>query len=188
VRAPFYSAADYLAALQSLMPRGRVWSRDPGSVQTAVLAGVASSYAVQNQRANYLLVDAFPASASELLPEWEATLGLPSLAAGPHPSIPARQKMVLARCIGLMGVSMSAYQNYAALLGFAVTATNNAPFRCGQSRCGQRLGTLDQFFNLTIAGSAVANGTVYGPFGLAVLQSELLRVAPAHGVMTFNIT
>ncbi|WP_197520275.1 putative phage tail protein, partial [Paraburkholderia tropica] len=55
------------------------------------------SYERSTSRANYLLIDSFPPTAYELLPEWESTLGLPDPCAGEAPTIPQRQAQVLAR-------------------------------------------------------------------------------------------
>lgn len=185
--APQYSAADYLSALQALMPRGRIWSRDPGTVQTKVLAGLSKSYEVQNARANNLLVDAFPSSTVELLPEWEATLGLPSPAIGPAPSVLARQTLVVARFVGAGGQSIPCFTRYASLLGFGVTIQPHAPFRCGQSRCGQPLGGTEQMYALTIS-TPGATSTPFGAYGPAVLQNELQRIAPPFSVLNFLFT
>jgi|SRR5471032_798203 len=182
--APLYSASDYLSAIQALMPRGRVWPRDVGTVQAGVLAGLANSYAVQNARANYLLVDAFPQTTSELLPEWEATLGLPSLAAGPAPSVLARQTLVVARFVGAGGTSIACYSRYAGLLGYQPTISGSAPFRCGQSSAGKSLGGVEQMFalNITIPHGA---SSPFGTYGPAVLQSEFQRIAPPYSVLNF---
>ena len=184
--APLYTQADYLAAAQALMPRGRNWPRQDGAVQTQILAAVAHSYAVQNARANYLLVDAFPASTVELLPEWEATLGLPNPACGPAPTMRARQLLLLARFVGPNGATVADYTAYAALMGFSISITVGAPFRAGQSRCGHTVGGPEQVFNMVVVSSAAAvAGTAFGAYGAAVLQSELRRIAPAHTIFNF---
>lgn len=185
--APQYSAADYLSALQALMPPGKVWPRDPGAVQTKVLAGLAVSYESQTQRSAHLLADAFPATAVELLQEWEATLALPSPAAGPNPSVGARQLLVVARLVGVDGPSIADLERYAALLGFDVTITPLAPFRCGQSRCGQSLGTVDQMYGLLVTVANAANSP-FGAYGQAVLRDELGRVVPPFAVLVFEFT
>lgn len=185
--APQYSSDDYLRALQALMPRGAVWPRDPGSLQTKVLTGLTKSYEVQNARANNLLVDAFPTSAVELLPEWEATLGLPSPAVGPTPSMLARRTLVVARFVGAGGQSIPCFTRYAALLGFDVTIQAHAPFRCGQSRCGQPLGAPEQMYALTIS-TPGATASSFGDYGPAVLQNELQRIAAPFSVLNFLFT
>lgn len=182
--APQYTAADYLGAMQALMPRGRVWPRDPDAVQTKVLAGLTKHYEVQNERSAQLLVDAFPATTLELLPEWEASLGLPSSAAGPAPSIAARQALVLARFVGAGGISTADFTGYALLLGFEITIAGHAPFRCGQSRCGGQLGDVERMFAWTVTARALAS-MPFGAYGQAVFESEFLRLAPPYAVLNF---
>lgn len=89
--APFFSSADYLAALQALLPRGRVWPRESDATQTKALSGLAGVYERQNARSNNLLSDAFPITAYELLPEWESTLALPDPILGRDTTIQGRR-------------------------------------------------------------------------------------------------
>lgn len=185
--APQYSSDDYLRALQALMPRGPAWPRDPGALQTKILTALAKVYEAQTQRSNNLLIDAFPGSAVELLPEWEASLGLPSTAAGPNPSVLARQTLVIARFIGALGVSVSDLQLYATLLGYEITIAGCSPFRCGQSRCADSLGGVEQMFGLRVTAPNDAQ-TPFGSYGPAVLQDELIRVSPPHAVLSFKFT
>ena len=65
--APNLSDADFLRAFQALLPRGRVWNRDPDSTQTKVVAGLAKSYTRLTERCNNLLIEVFPATTYELL-------------------------------------------------------------------------------------------------------------------------
>jgi uncharacterized protein YmfQ (DUF2313 family) len=182
--APSFSAADYLGALQALMPRGRIWPRDVTSVQAKVLAGLTKVYEVQNQRAHSLLVDAFPSSTAELLPEWEATLGLTSSSAGPGASVAARQALVVARLIGANGIAADDFAGYAALLGYSVTVRGNAPFRCGQSRAGAHVGGVERMFEWIVTAHALPS-MPFGDFGPALLQQEMQRLAPPYAVLKF---
>src|SRR5579883_2631705 len=116
--APLLLAADFLAALQALMPRGRVWPQDPDATETAVLSGLAKAYERQTARANALLVDAFPATTFELLPEWEETLGLPDPCIGDSPTIEQRVGQVVARFAQAGGQSVAFFTAYAEALGF----------------------------------------------------------------------
>lgn len=185
--APQYSAADYLAAMQALMPRGRIWPRDASTTQSKVLAGLTKSYEAQNARANNLLIDAFPKTTTELLPEWEASLGLPSSAAGPASALLARQMLVVARFVGAGGIAIPCFTRYAALLGYVISIHGHAPFRCGQSRCAQPLGGPEQMYAITVSTPA-ATATPFGAYGPAVLQSELQRIAPPYSVLNFLFT
>jgi uncharacterized protein YmfQ (DUF2313 family) len=193
--APFFKAADFLAAMQALLPRGRVWPRDPDAVQTKVLSGLAPCYERQTARANYLLVDGFPKTTVELLPEWEETLGLPDPCAGVAPTIAARQAQVLARFAGVGGQTPAYYIAYAALLGYTITITQYAPARVGQSRVGQPLNgsawafawkinaPLNTIVRSTIGVSRA--GDPLASWGNAVLQCEISEIVPAHTIPIF---
>lgn len=193
--APAFQAADFLAALQACMPRGRVWPKDADATQTQVLQGLAMPFKQHNDRANYLLIDAFPATAEELLPEWEATLGLPDPCAGTQPTIAARQAQVLARFAGQGGQSVAYFIAYAARLGFTVTITQYTPFRMGQQSMGDQLGSPDWAFTWAVNSppntvipfrmGQSAMGDALASWGNAVLQCELTAIKPAHTVVNF---
>ncbi|MCU4119288.1 YmfQ family protein [Variovorax sp. N23] len=194
--APQYSAADYLAALQSLLPRGRVWPRDPDAIQTKTLAGLAPSFERQNARANQLLVDAFPASTFELLPEWESTLGLPDPCAGTSPTVAARRAQVVARLKAIGGQSVPYFIAYALALGYVITITEFAPARVGVLRAGDPLYGDDWAHAWQInaqlntvqymqVGTGVA-GDALAYWSNAVLECQLREVMPAHTVLIFS--
>lgn len=194
--APVLTADDFRRAFQALMPRGRVWNTDPDSIQTKVAAGLTVSYAAQTARSNNLLVDAFPATTYELLPEWEATLGLPDPCAGPGASTQIRRSQVVARLANSGGQSAAYYSGFAQRLGYGIFITNYAPFRCGQSTAGQALGDEGWFFTWAInspintivrfaAGQSSA-GDPLASWGNEVLECEMRSLAPAHTILHFN--
>ncbi|WP_307850306.1 YmfQ family protein [Paraburkholderia aspalathi] len=181
--------------MQALMPRGRVWPKDADATQTQVLSGLVQVYARNTARANNLLVDAFPGKSAELLPEWEATLGLPDPCAGIAPTVAQRNAQVLARFTGVGGQSAAYYISYAATLGYVITITEFAPARVGQSRVGQPLCGPPWAFAWQInaplntitqsrAGTARA-GDPLASWGNAVLQCEITEIIPAHTIPIF---
>ncbi|MFS2103556.1 YmfQ family protein [Ralstonia sp. Ralssp135] len=194
--APNLTSDDYLRAFQALMPRGRVWPRDQDAVQTQVFSGLTQVYGRQTARSNYLLVDSFPGTTYELLPEWESTLGLPDPCAGESPTVQQRRAQVVARLANSGGQSAAYYIGFAAKLGYGITITNFAPFRCGQSTAGQQLGTADWFFTWSVnaplntvvrfAAGQSAAGEPLASWNNTVLQCELSAIAPAHTVLQFR--
>lgn len=193
---PSFSRADFASALLGLLPRGRVWPKSPDSAQGRAVACFAPTFQRLSDRAVGLLEDAFPATAVGLLPEWEATLGLPDPCAGTSPTLQARRNQVVARLTNSGGQSIAFFESFAAGLGYAVTVTQYAPFRCGQSACGQQLGGEDWFFTWainapleTITRFRVGSATVGEPlasWGNAVLECELTAVKPAHTLLQFH--
>jgi uncharacterized protein YmfQ (DUF2313 family) len=190
------TALDFLAAFQRLMPRGKVWPRDADATQTQALAGLMPTYVRSQDAANGLLVDAFPATAVQLLPEWEYTLGLPDPCAGLSPSIGQRQAQVVARLTGRgKNQSPNFFINFAATLGYAITITQFSPFRSGKSAAGDPANGIAWAFAWQInapqftieyfrAGEAA--GEPLASWGTTVLQCEMQRLAPANTVLMFN--
>lgn len=194
--APFYTTADYLAALQALMPRGRVWPRDPDATQTKALSGLTPTYERQNVAANNLLVDGFPSTAYQLLPEWEETLGLPDPCAGTSPTLQGRRAQVVARFTGVGGQSAAYMISYAASLGYSITITQFAPARTGLIRAGQpacgpdwaHAWRVNAALNTVVrarAGASVA-GDPLASWSNQVLECELREIAPAHTIIIFS--
>lgn len=194
--APVYKTSDFARALQSLMPRGRVWPRDSDAVQSQAMTGLAAIYAESSDRAQALIADAFPASTVELLPEWEETLGLPDPCAGEAATVQQRRNQVVARFANSGGQSPAYYINFALNLGYTVKVKNYAPFRCGQSHAGDSLGGVDWFYTWAInaplntvtkfrAGQSTA-GEALATWNNNVLECELSAVKPAHTALLFQ--
>ncbi len=102
-------------------------------VLTGLLRGLAIGWARVHERALQLLVDAFPATTSELLPEWEASLGLPDPClddADASPSI--RRAHVVAKLAYSGGQSIPYFKGFAAGIGYpGITVTEFTPWRVG---------------------------------------------------------
>jgi len=190
-----FKAADFSAAMQALLPRGRVWPRDGDAVVTSVLSGLAPSTARNAASATALLVDAFPATTIGLLPEWEQSLGLPDPCAGPSPTLQARRNQVVAMLTGIGGQSVPYIENFAAALGFTVTITKFAPARAGWTRAGQPGGGAAWAHAWQVnaplnsiqraqCGIATA-GSPLAWWGNAVLECQIRAVAPAHTTVIF---
>lgn len=193
---PLYSAADYLAGLQRLLPTGPIWPREPGSTQAQVLLPLVAVYARNVLRANALLQDAFPVTPVELLPEWQATLGLPDPCAGTAPTLDVAQSQVAARFLATGGQSTGYFIDLAAALGYTVTITSYAPFRASRSTAGQPVASaawsnawLISAPQFTIDYFRAGQGSAGEPLASwqnTVLQCELQRVAPAHTTLIFS--
>jgi uncharacterized protein YmfQ (DUF2313 family) len=192
---PSYTAEDFRDGRVALLPPGRAWPRDLDAPIVRFLAALARGDQRLAARAAQLLVDAFPGTTLELLPEWEESLGLPDPCAGAAPTIEQRRAQVVARLISTGGQSIPYFVAVAAALGFAITITEPGPFRAGISRAGdsdfgdawpnvwQVNSPLDTvtFFR---AGHGAA-GEPLAVWGNAVLECELKRLSPAHTLLLF---
>lgn len=178
-----YTDGDYAAAMAALAPRGRAWpTDDPTSILSGLIAALARTWTRVDQAAGGLLLDAFPDQTNQLLPEWEASLGLPDPCTGPPQTLSEARGQVLARLTAGGGQSVGFFIGLAATLGYAITITEytgasahtwrvNAPsvtmiyFRAGSGRCGQALQT----------------GT-----GTAGLECVFNRLAPAQTTIIYH--
>jgi uncharacterized protein YmfQ (DUF2313 family) len=191
-----FSSADFTSALLGLLPRGRVWPKDLSSIQAQAVSCFAPTFQRLSDSAVALLGDMFPATTINFLGEWEATLGLPDPCAGMSPTFQGRRNQVLARFTNSGGQSIQFFQAFALGLGYAVTVTQYAPFRCGQSICGQQLGGLDWFFAWAInapintishfQSGQSAMGEPLSYWGNTVLECELSEAKPAHTILQFH--
>lgn len=175
-----YAATDFLAAFQQLLPRGAVWPREPSAVQTQALATLMPTYARLAARDANLLVDAFPATAQELLPEWESTLGLPDPCARSTPTLAQRQAHVVARLQGPGGQSIPYLVQFAATLGFTVTITEFSPLNAGNMVADGLAYGSDWAFAWQVNAKPASN--------LDVLICEFARIKPAHTVSIMSVS
>lgn len=193
---PVFQALDFLRAFLALLPRGRVWPRDADAVQNQTLLGLNTIYESNSARGVQLLTDAFPASTFELLPEWEATLGLPDPCAGSSPSTQARVSQVVARLTGTGGQSIPYFKGLAASLGYDITITQFSPSRFGGA-FGMPFGDADWAhawqinapqFTVNYASFGGAFGAAFAAWNNTVLQCETQALAPAHTILNFSYT
>ena len=192
------TALDYLWQFQRLLPRGRVWHRGWGTVQAEDLLTLMPTWARLDQRAQQLLIDTFPCSTSELLPEWEASLGLPDECAGQLDSIAARQAAVCMKFSDRGGASMDYFIRIAAAMGVTITITQFSPFYAGRNRVGQRLFNTGWAYvwQVTVSGdeviyfragaSRVGDRLVTLSDVATILQCVFNAYKPAHTTVIFS--
>lgn len=193
---PSFTSADFTSALLGLLPRGRVWPKELSSLQAQAVSCFAPTFQRLSDSALNLLEDTFPASTVNFLDEWESTLGLPDPCAGVLPTFQARRKQVVARLTNSGGQSVQFFIALALGLGYEIAVTQFAPFRCGQSTCGQQLGDSDWFFTWAVntqintvnffqtGRSAV--GEPLASWSNAVLECEMTEAKPSHTLVQFH--
>jgi len=162
------------------MPRGRLWPQQPGTVQEAVRLAIGKTFERSDGDANMLLETSLPGSLTPLLPEWEATLGLPDPCAGAAPTFAQRCDQVRGRFVNAGGQSRQHFIDFAAALGFTISITNYAPFRVGISTVGNAVAGDEVIFTWGVTIDAVT-----GDLPIAVLKCELEAIQPAEGTLIF---
>lgn len=175
--APSFTASDFARALANLLPTGEVWPKEPGSLMMRALSALAGTPARNHAAANALLVDAFPGTAVSLLPEWEATLGLPNDCTPLGTTVEDRQVLVRAKLADTGGASKAYFLNIMATYGYTdATIETFAPFRVGIDTVDWPLYSNDWAFVWWMHASS------YSPIIDASVTCEIQEVAPAHTI------
>ncbi len=191
-----YGPAELFGLMQRLLPRGRIWPRDADTVQSRTLTTLAPTYARLLGRDNNLVRDAFPGTTVELLPEWEASLGLPDPCSGLDPTIELRQARVFARFAYSGGQSIPYFVAYAAQIGFAISVQEYAPARFGRAQFGTPFYGPGWAYVWRVTAPAITQtparfgsgrfGDPYVAWQTTSLACELNRIKPAHTVLLFS--
>lgn len=135
-----YTSDDYQSALLAYFPRGRVWQPGPDTQQTNLAKALAKSFQRVDASAISLLAGSFPATALELLPEWEESLGLPdNCTIGETYTIERRRQAVVSRLGGKGSLSKQFYIHLAKILGYDITIEEFRQARAGFSVCGEAI-------------------------------------------------
>jgi len=192
---PTANASDYLWQFQRLLPRGLIWQRAWGTYQAEQLLTLMPTWVRLHGRANDLITETFPCSTTELLVEWERSLGLPDPCTGPLDTLQERQRAVCTKFRARGGQSIAYYEQVASALGYTITITQFAPFRVGWNRVGDRL-YGEEWANAwrvngpqtTITYFRVGRSTVgeaLRAWGNELLECTIRAIAPAHTTLIF---
>lgn len=191
-----YTSADYAAELLAHMPDGPIWPRDEDAGLARVMRSLAPSIQRVDARGLVLLQETPAGTLVEMLPEWEATLGLPDPCAGAQPTLALRQRIVRARLAAQGGQSVPYYAGVAAALGFAIGITEYAPSRYDRRGYGlPRYGPDWTHAWLVTTTATVIEAAQYGShrfgepyrtWGSRVLECTLNGIKPAHTTLIFG--
>ncbi|MEN6082815.1 YmfQ family protein [Chromobacterium piscinae] len=112
------TAAHYQQQLAALLPPGLALMAEEGSELATLLAALATKLADTDARAQLLLQESDPRRAAALLPEWEASLGLPDACTVGEQTLLARQQAVVAKLTDTGGARVPRFLQLAARLGY----------------------------------------------------------------------
>ena len=114
-------ANGYLEQLQALLPRGRAWTRASGATLTALLKAFAAGMARLDLKALQARVDILPSRTTDLLADWERTVGLPDDCSDPASGLAARRAAVIERLVSRVDLNPQTFVDLAASFGLTVT-------------------------------------------------------------------
>lgn len=179
-------AADYLAQLKALAPRGAAWSQESESTLSSLFAGLAEEFARVDARAHDLMIQTDPRIVTEMLDDWERAYGLPDGCVTADPTLGGRRLALHQKVASLGGQSAAYYVGMSALLGYETEVESFRPTR------------LPLTIPVPVAGRPWAFAwrvAVYGPvdpadespiYASADLACVITRLKPAHTVVSFD--
>lgn len=195
-RAPDLRQADWLAALQGLLPQGLAWPRTAGATLTRFLDALALRLESLHARTLDLSErESFPDLAGEMLVDWERAFGLPDPCTPANADTAARRAALVARIVAQGGQSRAYFIGVAAALGHAITITEFRPFRAGLNEAGDPLYEADWIFRWQVnapsislryfrAGLSVA-GDPLTSADTSTLECVFARLKPARSTLVF---
>ena len=124
--------AGYLQQLQALMPRGRAWTRDAGATLTALLRAFAAGMSALDLKALQARIDVLPSRTTDLIDEWERTVGLPDECSEEAATgLAARRAVVVERLVSRVDLNQQTFKALARSFGLTVTVDEQDQPRAG---------------------------------------------------------
>lgn len=191
-----YTADQYREQLKALLPPGRAFPRERGTTLDALLDAMAQELARLDGRADRLTNEAVPASAAELLSDWERVAGLPDNCSGLLAETQqGRRNDLVSKLVAKGGQSPAYFIELAAALGFEITIEEFRPFQAGWSQAGDPLTNGDWVFAWRVRAPEVtvipfkaghsAAGEPLAIWGNDGLECRINKYKPAHTHVIF---
>lgn len=181
---------EYVQLLKGLLPKGRAWNRDSGTMLDKFLYGLAAELERDDVLISKLITEADPRTATELLPEWEETVGLPDECQDISQSVGQRRADIFRKFSTAGGQSPQYFIDLAATFGYTVEIKNLLSFRAGRGRAGDHIWGWDFRFYWQVFSNDVTpvyfragQSSAGNPLRLYrndILECVIRRAAPAH--------
>jgi len=202
---PNCDPVDYKKQLIALLPPGIAFTFEEGSNMDNFWLAFGDINSELACRVKNLFDEAIPLTTSELLTDWEETVGLPSECNLADPNftpgtIDQRRALVMEKLKRATGMSIQSYIDLAAGIGFTIEIITYVPFQVGVSVVGDALTNPKSFAfppapvatNFGENASWIYYWTVVAP-GLTADEQALLictlnDVKPAHTNILFDFT
>lgn len=170
------SATDYLRMLQSLLPWGKAWARDPDAILTGFLTGEAQELARIDDRSQELLEERNTITTDELLNEHEIELGLPDECSQVYTlSADERRKTARAKLVSTGQQNKEYFIEIAERYGFEASITEYTPAWSGIACAGDPCGDQTNIFYWTLV-LTLTDEIIYFRCGVGACGDPLQRV------------
>ena len=171
------SEEDYFQKLRQLLPPGPAFDFELQPDVAALMASLAPELARIDGQDATLLLELNPATATDLLPDWEGYLGLPDVCTVPgSQTLEERRQAVIDKLTATGAPQRSYYQRIAQRLGIVINIEEFRPARVGSAAVGDFL-YGDGWPWSWIASAPLAS---YGTVEAATLDCRLQLEAPEY--------
>lgn len=171
------SESDYVDKLRQMLPPGPAFDLQLAPDWAQLVAALAPELARIEADSETLLLELNPATATALLPDWEAYLGLPDICTVPgSQTIEERRQAVLDKLTATGAPQLSYYRKLANQVGLVTNIEEFRPARVGPTNAGDFL-YGDGWPWAWIASVPLE---VYGSPEAAALDCRLQRDAPQY--------
>lgn len=161
------TAADYARQALSLLPPGLIWPEEETDPLFALFEALGEEGVELEERVEDLLREAFPNTATELLPEWESSVGLPNACQELAEALPQRRAAVAARVTFPGTASRAALTALAAVLGVAPITFEEFDYWHAGEFVGQPVPAQAHVFHLVIHAPTFSPVLAMGDVALA---------------------
>ena len=124
--------AAYHQQLMKLLPQGKAWTRDPNTVLSRLMRAEAANLAEIDRIAVKLLDELLPQLTFDLLPEWEASLGLPDDCTDLAATVSDRRAALIQKIVSRLDTNPDTYVRIGREFGVDITVSEQDEARAGE--------------------------------------------------------
>lgn len=136
------SPKDFQNSLFSLLPKGRLWTRDRDTDMGDLLLGIAQEFSRTDQRVYDFIRETFASKTDELIELHERDYGLPNPNYNPPDTLEQRREILLAKKSEIGRLDKAYFVELAKTFGYDVEIRTYQPGWCGYLACGDPCGPV----------------------------------------------
>ncbi len=182
------SYQEYRRLLQSLLPRGKFWSRSENSVFTQLLNGMGESLSRVEGRAEDLIYEAYPTRIEESFEEWEEDFAIPDEGKEIESTNEGRRQVIHAKFIATGQQNSNYFIDIAAALGYTITTNGIAKSLVGLMTVGDSVITEEEcrfywYVNINVPPEMTQ---FFTKANISQLVIDISKRAPAQSTVLFR--
>lgn len=178
-------ATDYQKLLQSLMPKGAFWTRDPNSNLANIWLAVAQEYKRIDDRSLDLITERQVQLTTELVTEHEEDYGLPEKGDKLGDTLADRRSDLYSSMLRVGQQNEEYFEEIAEALGYTIEIEEYQPFWAGYNGVNSGVGNQTILFYWTVLIDATLI-TESKDVNINKLMVKIKEVNPAHTTVLFE--